>query len=436
MERTSSRLKAGAAMYKQTYMAATAEESKKLIPIEYPNKVTKSFFVGIKKSQTKCDAIIKEVTFFRKVDGYKNINNKKYRIYSAVQTKEKEILIPFFATSAFFRSLPNHPNPTLAENALAIVACFDDPFLYPLYAQQKFLELVHEARIKEIRSNADETAKTDAALVEKLQSESANNTLLIQEYEKQWDVSLEKQFRDISKFVDYGFLSHKRLKTVLSFGLYRPNNIAKGSSLKAYRKQLKLDEIGGLLYQAILDHHWYSDELCRQRHAQERNLAKQKYDFDQEQAQYAFDCANLGERLKDPKPNEDIAPVEFPYDKAEYEFELPENLVEEQEGIDFLPFEDPSFFQYEGLSVVGIALIQNLDERTYCIGISFDLGLSMHKIFDKNGSFVEQGLCLQLRKAGGLSHFRLAVKPCYSKEELYDSYCRLHKAYHARYITL
>ena len=433
MQRTSKRLLLGAKAIKDETLAASQAALTSPPAVEYPNKVSRTLFFGVSKEGGKAEALFREVVFFRKVEGYRSSGEKKTRILSPVHTKEREVSVSFYPSSSFFRSLEQHQNPLLSKHALPIIACFDDPNLYPLWAQRRFIDKAHEIALKEAKKPNADKRRLEEAKAQAIETESRNNLAELEAIEKKLDQLKEAQFRYIRKQCHHGFRSSPLRRTVLSFGLYRPLRSAKLEAIHAKNAQKSLDDLNSIYVQAIKDHQWYFDNLARIKASKEGELSIIDRAKQLEAKQLEFVLADFGQPLNDPVPPEedDINPA-LPLD-VKYEYELPVDLIEPQEELDFLPFEDPSFYQYDGLKVVAVALLENSHDHSYQIGITFDLAASLKRMFDKEGNFHDKNLDVKRRESGGLDDFRLAVRLVYDENELFDSYCRYQKAYLARY---
>ncbi len=387
MECASRRLIGGMRLYAGKAREEIAKKSNQTPKVTYPDKVVKRYFNGVRQlGHNRGEVLFLERTYYRKVAGYEQVNYVRHRIYSEVLSKDKPVSVKIDTSMRGLSILINSGDVSLRENALLIVATLGEPALCPRWAQEVFFNLIHEEterKIKEEHGQTDfliESAIETHKKQEKKLADGIEKTLRIEKKANQTLISL------VSKAARVGYANHPVVASVLTLGLGRPLSKSMRLKKKAARQQTKLDKIYVVKCNAIKE----LREIEVERAKKEAQLARSKTDGDfaaiVERAQHEFDLTCISDSFYDPGAPKGPEREDFSDAEPNYRYEMPKRLVAKQSGDGFEPMSLNLLSKYTGLYICAIYLIHEKESGRYVIGVSFDMGESLKKIYRRYAS--------------------------------------------------
>ena len=439
MIRTSERLKQGARLYYEQFMNKTSKEIHKYPEVNYPEKVEKVFFQRINKvTETKIEIVFYQRTYYKKVEGYRQINYQKHRILSETLFKEKNFSVKLDVTPLSLANLKIHQNINVSNNALGIISCIDEVECYPTWAQIKFLDLIHTNVVGQIKTEAKvKMANSDNAIDNKEKEKKANSKLIETETYNENHIK-RRMISLIKKSINAGFVKYKVLKTILSLGIYNPYWTYKSSKIKAARLQIELDESKKNKERLIHQSHEIEDSLIdlkNKRVLLEANINKL---LDEEEHQYSLDKDNIAQPFLDNWSN--YRPDKKPLIKHEvnYEYNIIPFKIDEKNYTNFVNPDNENIYELYGLGIIGVIIIRNIETSSIYIGYSMDIGRSFNKLF-KNFIPTNKLMLTEYRNSkieDKTKLFEVKIKMVKDNQELLDTYFLFDNLFNGKYIYL
>ena len=435
MIKVSERLLLGASIYHKK----AVEDARKALydtpNFDYPHKVEKVYFLSVDRLTGGFFQVkFLHRSYYKKIERYHQVNNRKYPVYSLPLHKDKESVIKIKPSLSYFSSLKESDIKEISEHALLIISYFDDPSFYPEYAQETFLELAHEKALSDIKEMSAIKVKAAKSNADKARHEKEKLESSLREG-KAKQTSYEKAFYGLlSKAIEAGFNQHKIRSSILTLGILSPSLVYERCIKKAMKVQWsqKVHASLNARHQAQYDEALIA--FNRANKAYEEAVGFGQIELEQEEAQYAFDKAHISEPFIDPKIEEEQGGFEQDISSTK------EEKIEVgagEEPVVFLPPDDPSFGKYKGLYVVGYVVIRNKDTNQCMIALSFDVAEVLKKIYKKKNYPNET---LQQQNKNAKKHkndlFEVTVYGPMKKETMVEDYKKLEKRFDATLIDL
>ena len=199
MIRTSERLKQGASLYYQQFIAKVSDEKRNYPTVNYPNKVDKCYFQRINQlTGSKIEVIFLQRTYYKKVEGYRQVNYQKYRILSGTLYKEKYVSIKLDLTPTSLNNLRYHADSDISRNALGIISAINQVDCYPSWAQTEFLNLIHKKTVEKINNDAKtKRTNSDTSIKNEEARKKANKNAIETAIKIRWCSSILKAYMGV-----------------------------------------------------------------------------------------------------------------------------------------------------------------------------------------------------------------------------------------------
>lgn len=438
MLNTESRLLEGAKLYYSRAKAKIESEMRNPPSIRYPEKITRNYFNRVEdRGKGEYAAVFFQRTFYKKIERYRQVNNVKYPIYSAPLWKDKEVAIKIRPNPSLFNELKNNDNSDLAKNAMIIISCFADPKLYPSWAQEEFLSLVHSAKSKEIADKAKletETANAELSVVTNSRAHSETELASLIKQMQSLEAAMRKR---LQKAIKSGFHQHKYLATVFSLGLASPKRKAVRSKKKASSLQRELTSVVDQYEESLIAYKKNVEREATCKDALSQAEALNAYAKELEDAQYAFDKSNIHQPFIGAIPPQDPPKPTWPKAELKYNYQT---LVKEPTGdmSGFAPFDDPSFTKYIGFEVVGVLVIHNKETNAFMAGVTLDVGASLTNLAKaKKGRYHDKEMRSQAKAAHSKTDlFEVLVLINSNKDSLLEQLENALDAYRAHFVVI
>ena len=437
MESTGKRLLQGAALYRKEFAEKTKKAMEKTPQVVYPDKVERRYFQRVDDLGHGEFALVFLVrTFYKKIERYQQANNQKYPIYSDTLCKEKTEEIKIRPNPLLFEEWKEGDNPVLAKNALGIISYFLDPGLYPVYAQETFLEYVHLAKIEEI--NKENKAKVEEAEIafKKAKTAKADGECAIQMCVVS-EQRLREQIREcLEKAIQLGFHKHKVIASVSSLGLRRPSSKSVKFQKKAASLQVELTDIMKRHAGLLPKQKELALTYAKTKNERNRIVADAEMKEATERAQYEMDRGNVKAFFRDVPPSEGpTPPVYKEVEPNDIQTDLVSLFPKDPNRDAFYFPDDPFFLQYSGLAVVGILVLDNQDSGEFHVALTFDVAASLYRLTKR---YKDATLLKEEREStqeeGRL--YKVRFFPFGSKEMLADQFEKIRADYGATIVVV
>ncbi len=437
MIKTSERLKQGSALYYQQFIANVDDSKRNWPKVNYPSKADKFYFQRVSEiSSSKVEVVFLQRTYYKKVEGYRQVNYQKYRILSNTLCKDKYVTKKLDLTPAYMNNLKYHLDSDIAKNALGIISGISRCDCYPSWAQSEFLDLIHKETIRMINNEAKtKRSNSDSDLIKEENRKKAKKSsieILIKKEKK-----LKKNIiRTIKKALDAGLAEHKVLKAILTLGFNNLYRKYKHLKMKAEKLQIKLDSTISNKNSLITESQKIEDQLVVLKNARAELDAEIDYQIKVEEQQFAMDKSNISQPFFE-SFIDTIIEKDLP-NKIEsiYEYNIEEFHADLDNLKEFVTLENENIIKLKGLNVNGVYAIRNNETETIYIGASLDVEKSISEMF---ANFVPtHPLMLKEYKNSKLEDknnlFEVRVKMANSKEQLFNDYIAFDKIYNGKFI--
>ncbi len=437
MIRTSERLKEGASLYYQQFITKV-EESKRTCPyVNYPNKVERLYFQRVSEiSSSKVEVVFLQRTYYKKVEGYRQVNYYKYKILSKTLYKEKYVSKKLDLTPASLNNLKNHSDSDIARNALGIISGIQQVDCYPSWAQSEFLDLIHKITIARIDDEATSKRNISDTNIKNEEIRKKANKKLIEAVLKSEKTIKEDIIKTIRKALRAGFAEHKVLKAILTLGICNLYRKHKRLKIKAEKLQRKLDNTISRKHSLITTSHEIEDQLVSLKNSRAELEADIAYQIKVEEHQYALDNSNISqpffESFIDTKVKKD-SPQKI---EPTYEYNIEEFHINQEDLMGFVSLANENIVKLKGLDIIGVYAVRNNEIGSTYIGLSLDVEKSVSEMFV---NFVpSHPLMLKEYKESKLEDktnlFVIKIKMVNTKDQLINEYIEFDKAFNGKYV--
>ena len=437
MIRTSERLKQGARIYYQQFIGKVAESKHSYPSVDYPNKVDRFYFQRVSEiSDSKVEIVFLQRTFYKKVEGYRQVNYQKYRILSNTLYKEKNVSIKIDLTPTSLNNLKHHINKDVEKNALGIISAISRVDCYPSWAQSEFLDLIHKATEEKINNEAKlKRSYSDSDIKNEEKRKNANKKS-IELSLKSEEKTKEDIIKTIKKVAAIGFGEHKVLKTIFTLGINNPYWKYRHLKRKAEKLQSKLDTIIINKNSLIIESHNIEDQLVKLKNARTELEADIAYQIKIEKLQHALDNSNISQPFYESFVNTRIEKDHIQKVDPTYEFNVEEFRVESVNLEGFVDIDNKNIATLKGLNIIGVYAVRNVETSSIYIGLSFDVEKSISGMF--NNYVPIHPLMLKEYQESKLEDktklFETKIKMVSSKEELTKEFARFDEMFNGKYV--
>ena len=437
MIRTSERLRQGASLYYQQFTAKVSDEKRNYPTVNYPNKVERCYFQRINQlSGSKIEVIFLQRTYYKKVEGYRQVNYQKYRILSGTLYKEKYVSIKLDLTPTSLNNLRYHGDSDISRNALGIISAINQVDCYPSWAQTEFLNLVHKKSVEKINNDAKAKRTSSDSSIKNEEARKKANKSSIEAAIKNEKSLKENLLKVIAKSIDAGFAEHKIIKAILTLGIYNLYRIHKHSKVKAEKIQTKLDNAIKRKESLINESHKIEDQLVSLKNARAELEAEIAYLLKIEEQQHALDNSNISQPFSESFINNPISKDPVQLIKSNYEYNVEKFEVEKENLNGFVDLKNENIKKLEGLDVIGVFAIRNTESGSLYIGFSLDVEKSINEMF--SNYIPTNALMLKEYKESKVEDktllFEIKIRMVKTKEELLKEYKMFDKVFNGRYV--
>lgn len=437
MIKTSERLKKGADLYYQRFFANINEEKRQFPTINYPDKVDKYYFNRLDSlGGTKIEVVFLQRTFYKKVEGYRQVNYQKHRILSNTMYKDKFVSIKFDVTPTALNNLRHHTENYVSKNALGIISATKNVTWYPAWAQTEFLDLVHKKTLETINNDAKTKRNMSDSAIKKQESLKCDKFSTIANVIKLEKALKAKISKTIIKSIEAGFAKHKVFKTIFTLGIYDLNRIHKHAKMKAEKLQVRLDHSIVRKESLIKESHEIEDGLVILKNLRSELEADIEQLLKIEDQQYALDKSNISQAFSEVLDENVISRIVAQQSQPNYTYHNEVFNIKSENLQGFVNVKDEKIDKLKGLDVIGAYAIRNIETGTIYMGISFDVEKSMATLFSNDAPLnpIMRKEYQRSNRENKTSLFEVKVAIAKTKSELLEQYTKLEQAYCGKFV--
>ena len=437
MIKTSERLKQGASLYYQQFITKVSDEKRNYPTVNYPNRVDKRYFQCINQlTDSKIEVIFLQRTYYKKVEGYRQVNYQKYRILSRTLYKEKYVSIKLDLTPTSLNNLRHHADSDMLRNALGIISAIDQVDCYPPWAQTEFLNLIHKKTVEKINYDARTERINSDTSIKNEEARKRENKIAIETALKNEKALKECLLKIIAKSIDAGFAEHKIIKAIFTLGIFNLYRIHKTLKKKAEKIQTKLDNAIKRKESLINESHTIEDRLVSLKNAREELEVEIAYSFKVEEQQHALDNSNVSQPFSESFLNNQVSKDVPQLLKSNYEYNIEQFTIEKENLIGFVDLKSEKIQFLKGLNVIGVYAVRNIETGSMFIGFSLDIEKSINEMFS---NYVPNNVHMlkEYKKSKNEDKsilFEIKVRMVKTKEELLKEYKMFDKIFNGRYV--
>ena len=377
---TRERLMKGANLYYLKYSGNIKAQMSNWPSVNYPNKVCKTYFDKVRNtSKNQITVYFKKRTYYKKVEGYRQVNYTKYRILSNVLCKDSDFSINIEASAFSFKNLKTNPDPEISSNALLIIAGSEIIDFFPDWAQTTFLQYIHDDEVMKITNNLKSKSARYIQDVKNIDSSKKKTIEMIELNKKLVSDSNDLLHNSFNPMINMGFKKTSMIKRLLTFGIANSKRKFNKEKKKVAALQFELDIAKDVDEEYIKKYIKEEDRYVKAKNDLANIENDSKYLLEVENEQFAYDMSNVSQPFKEKYRDKNVQKKEVEVYRPKYLFELeePKKIIFDQS--DFSSLDAFDYSSLKGMSIMGIYLIRNLITDLCQIGISFDLYRS---IFD------------------------------------------------------
>lgn len=437
MIRTSERLKQGADLYFQRFLISVADEKRSFPTVSYPDKIDRFYFYRIDVlSSSEVEVILLQRSFYKKVEGYRQVNYQKYRILSSTLYKDKYVSIKLDVNTTSLNNLKYHSDRYISRNALGIISAIKNVTCYPTWAQSELLDLVHKNAVEKIDNGAKAKRSASDISIKNEESRKKLNICSIKHECKTQEKLKGMILKNISKSISSGFANHKLAKAIFTLGFYDLKRICKQSKAKAEKFQNRLDNSISRKETLMKESREIEDCLANLKHERAELEVEIKNSYIAEEQQQALDISNISQPFSEFFTEHKINKPASQLIKPNYEFS-PDAFEVKKENLEgFVNLNDERISRLKGLDVIGVFAIRNSETGSFFTGISFDLWKSVSIMF-VNFVPIDQNMLKEYKvsKAEDKSSiFTINIKIVKTENELFNDYIKFDEMFHGKFI--
>ena len=437
MIKTSERLKQGARLYYQQFTSKIDELKRNYPTVNYPNKVDRFYFHRISEiTNLYVVVIFLQRTYYKKVEGYRQVNYQKYRILSGTLYKDKIISIKLDLTPTSLNNLKYYSDSEIGKNAIGIISAINRVDCYPSWAQSEFLDLIHKKTVERIIDSANSKRSSIDLNIKNEEKRKKANKYFVEEILKTEKTTKDNILKILKKAVDAGFADHKVLKSVLTLGVYNLDKKYNHLKMKAEKLQAKLDFIISKRNSLIAESHEIEDQLVNLKNSRAELEADVEHQLKTEEQQHAMDNSNISQPFCESFIDTKVERVPPQTIKSNFEYITEEFHVNQEDLTDFVSLADKNIAKLKGLDVIGAYAIRNTETGSFYIGLSLDVEKSISEMFvnfvPTHSLMLKEYTESKLKNKTNL--FKIKIKMVSSKEQLVKKYIEFEKAFNGKYV--